>query len=152
VSDRGQFSTTSPVRCMRLFQPLGRPVGWRAVSGCAGKPMIDLPWELSQISGFARAEHERRRTSRLLRGGRLPSGSISPARICGILMSDRNGRDRWRAPSRGSPNSEIPRRSQRRGEYRGSPAGSVTRIKGSLTRENRSHRGAAASRSSEVEI
>jgi hypothetical protein len=62
--------------------------------------MTVFPWELSQIGEKARARRDRRRIGRLLGRGRLFEYLGLPCPYCGIAMSDLNGRNEWRAPSR----------------------------------------------------
>jgi hypothetical protein len=62
--------------------------------------MINPPWELSQITERARAKHDRRRVRRLLGRGRLTEYLDQPCPYCGVPMTDWNGREDWRAPSR----------------------------------------------------
>jgi 5-methylcytosine-specific restriction endonuclease McrA len=63
-----------------------------------------VPCEFSQISELARAKHERRRLRdrkrRLLGRGRLLEWLGKACPYCGLLMSDRDGSQGWRAPSR----------------------------------------------------
>ena len=68
--------------------------------------MSDLPWELSQISKRVRARHRRHKTRRLLGRGRLTEYLGAPCPYFSVAMSDFNGRNDWRAPSR---NHRIPR-------------------------------------------
>jgi hypothetical protein len=62
--------------------------------------LIGPPLELSQIGDRARAKRDRRRTRRLLTRGRLTEYLDRPCRYCGVLMTDWNGPEDWRAPSR----------------------------------------------------
>ena len=64
--------------------------------------MIDLPWQLSQVSEQTRAKRSRRQ----LASGRLTDYLDQPFPYCGVLMDDRDGRESWRAPSR---DNRIPR-------------------------------------------
>ena len=69
-----------------------------------------LPWELSQIRELARIKHAqrtaRRRARRLLARGRLTEYLDRACPYCNVLMTDRDGRESWRAPSR---DHKIPR-------------------------------------------
>jgi hypothetical protein len=66
--------------------------------------MMMMPWELSQVSELARAKHERRKLRdlrrRLLGRGRLSAYLGTPCPYCSILMSDCDGPEGWRAPTR----------------------------------------------------
>jgi 5-methylcytosine-specific restriction endonuclease McrA len=68
--------------------------------------LIGPPWELSQITERARAKRQRRRTRRPLTHGQLTEYLDTPCPYCGVLMTDWNGREDWRAPSR---DHRIPR-------------------------------------------
>ena len=60
--------------------------------------MTGIPWKLSQISEKARVKHDRigAESRRLLKRGHLYEHLGPPCPYCGILMSDRDGRDRLR--------------------------------------------------------
>ena len=72
--------------------------------------MTELPWGLSQIRELVRFKHAqrttKRRARRLLDRGRLAEYLDRPCPYCGILMTDWNGRNDWRAPGR---DHKIPR-------------------------------------------
>jgi hypothetical protein len=59
--------------------------------------MTGIPWKLSQICEKARVKHDRigAESRRLLKRGHLYEHP-TPSPYCGILMSDRDGRDRLR--------------------------------------------------------
>src|SRR5262249_22995756 len=59
-----------------------------------------LSWELSRISWKTLARRDRRRTRRLLGRGRLVEYLGKPCPSCGVAMSDINGPNDHRAPSR----------------------------------------------------
>ena len=69
----------------------------RQAAGAAAEleVMTGIPWKLSQISEKARVKHDRigAESRRLLRRGHLYEHLGPPCPYCGILMSDREGRD-----------------------------------------------------------
>jgi hypothetical protein len=87
--------------------------------------VTELPWGLSQIRELVRFKHAqrttKRRARRLLDRGRLAEYLDRPCPYCGILMTDWNGRNDWRAPGPRSQDPAIARRSQRLREHRQSP-------------------------------
>jgi hypothetical protein len=60
--------------------------------------MTGIPWKLSQISEKARVKHDRIGAELAACSGAVTytSTSDTPCPYCGILMSDRDGRDRLR--------------------------------------------------------